>query len=134
MDFKPFLEALKNSVYSRNAKAVAERLGHSVQYLGRICDPDVDPDERKKIQVESLMIIVDETDDDAPLGVLVGMRGYRMVRVDGITADSPTMFQEFYQDHEKLVRFHQAGQLYRAGEIALADLQLARDEAHIDVD
>lgn len=134
MNFKPLLEAIQKTVYGYGAKAVAARLGHSVQYLGKICNPEPEPEEKRLISLEAFVAILDETKDDTGLAILANMRGYRLVPMTNPHPVSPTMFEEFNEDHIALVAFHETATEYRKGKATQAELIKTRDAAHLDID
>lgn len=134
MNFKPLLEAIQKTVYGYGAKAVAARLGHSVQYLGKICNPEPEPEDKRLMSLEAFVTILDETKDDTGLAILANMRGYRLVPMTNPHPVSPTMFEEFNEDHIALVNFHETAKQYRESKASLTELITTRDSAHLDID
>ncbi|MDR2893025.1 MAG: hypothetical protein LBV80_08075 [Deltaproteobacteria bacterium] len=79
MDFKSFIIAVRRTVYGSDipAKDIADCLGHSEQYLDRICKPNPDPEEKRHLSVESWLKIMFKTQDFSSHTVLTSLCGRR---------------------------------------------------------
>ena len=75
MDLKPVIEALKKAAVAHGQKAVAADCGCSPQYLGRVIDPEPEPDEVKHIHLRTTMQIMLTTGDHTPLVHMAALLG-----------------------------------------------------------
>ena len=101
MNLKPIIEALQKAAFSYGAKAVSAELGFSAQYLGRICNPDPDPDEKRAMHLEHAMRIMEITGDTATLTLLASSLGFRLVP-DAVAPNLPTVQAENCEDVQAL--------------------------------
>lgn len=129
-NIKPVIEAVQKAAYGHGAKSIAARLGHSVQYLSRICNPEPDPDERRLLSLEAFAAILEETGDTMPLAVLAEMFGFRLVAVDA-HPDHSDVRDECLDDAQKLADFHK---LARDPDVPPQALRKVAQLVHDDVE